>query len=334
MIDQGNYFTIHAPRQSGKSTFLIALTEKINSEKNFYAINCSLAQLFRTENVDDAMSEVVGVINMAMESSKVTTIRNKTFKYDSLPGMNEPDRKVNKIFRELCKELDKELIVFFDDIDCLSGPELNIFLAQIRDGFNYRDIPTAKFPHSMGFVGMSDIGISSNIVHTGWSSKVSSCPFNIIHDAFTLAKFSPPEIRDLYNQHTEASGQKFEDLAIERAWYWSEGQPWIVNILASEAVVEILEDDYTKTVTADIIDQAAETIINSRYIHIKCLRASLRKPEVIRVLDSIFSRNPTKGFMTLDDLQYCLDLGYVVEDKNNKIRPANGLYSEVISRCF
>jgi ABC-type multidrug transport system ATPase subunit len=32
MIDSENYFILHAPRQSGKTTFIRALTDKVNKE--------------------------------------------------------------------------------------------------------------------------------------------------------------------------------------------------------------------------------------------------------------------------------------------------------------
>ncbi|MDR1298261.1 MAG: ATP-binding protein, partial [Deltaproteobacteria bacterium] len=45
MIEAKQYFILHAPRQSGKTTYLQFLAAKINSEDKFYAINCSLASL-------------------------------------------------------------------------------------------------------------------------------------------------------------------------------------------------------------------------------------------------------------------------------------------------
>jgi predicted AAA+ superfamily ATPase len=42
MIEGNYYFTLHAPRQSGKTTFLKALTNNINSLGEMYALYCSL----------------------------------------------------------------------------------------------------------------------------------------------------------------------------------------------------------------------------------------------------------------------------------------------------
>ncbi|MDR3204020.1 MAG: ATP-binding protein, partial [Deltaproteobacteria bacterium] len=45
MIERKFYFILHAPRQSGKTTFIKFLTDKINAQGQRYALSCSLAGL-------------------------------------------------------------------------------------------------------------------------------------------------------------------------------------------------------------------------------------------------------------------------------------------------
>ncbi|MDR1368828.1 MAG: DnaB-like helicase C-terminal domain-containing protein, partial [Dysgonamonadaceae bacterium] len=42
LIDQKQYFVIHAARQSGKTTFLLDMAERLNAEGKYYALYCSL----------------------------------------------------------------------------------------------------------------------------------------------------------------------------------------------------------------------------------------------------------------------------------------------------
>ena len=42
LIDDMQYFLIHAPRQKGKTTFLHALAHRLNKEGNYVAVVCSL----------------------------------------------------------------------------------------------------------------------------------------------------------------------------------------------------------------------------------------------------------------------------------------------------
>jgi len=113
MISGKFYFIIHAARQSGKTTFLDFLTDKINSSGQMYALNCSLATLRDLHDRSEGLTGVVAQLNEAMKSSQVETIKIKADTYGSLPGMIYPDRKVKTILNQLCEDLEKELVVFF-----------------------------------------------------------------------------------------------------------------------------------------------------------------------------------------------------------------------------
>jgi hypothetical protein len=159
-------------------------------------------------------------------------------------------------------------------------------------------------------------------------------PFNIKEDSLTLPNFTQDEIGILYRQHTEASGQVFEDGAIERAWYWSEGQPWLANALAKTAIVSVLKNDFSQTVTAEIIDAAAETLIKRRDVHIDSLLERLKEPRVARVMNGVIAGASLKGSEYIEDRRYCLDLGLVALDEKKCLRPANAIYQEIISRTL
>jgi hypothetical protein len=333
MIDGKYYFIIHGPRQSGKTTLLKILTDQINSESRFYAINCSLATLRGEQNRNDAISRIVALIEHSIFSSKVEVIKNTAFSYNNLP-FTDPSLKVRTILNQLCINLNRELIVFFDEADCLTGSALIIFLAQIRDAYQMRDNENNKFPRSMALVGMRDIRDYLTVARDGVKSTGGASPFNIKKTALTLANFTMNEIKTLYHQHTEASGQIFETNAIERAYYWTQGQPWLVNALAFEAVVKILHNDYKIPITANIIDESAERLIKRRDTHIDSLLERLKEPRVLKVMDSVFASTYSRTPPTSDDRQYCLDLGLVEEDHNHNLRPANPIYTEVMSRVI
>ncbi|MDR2344979.1 MAG: hypothetical protein LBE18_02845, partial [Planctomycetaceae bacterium] len=45
LIDSRQYFVIHASRQSGKTTYLLDLSKRLNDEGKYYALYCSLEQV-------------------------------------------------------------------------------------------------------------------------------------------------------------------------------------------------------------------------------------------------------------------------------------------------
>jgi len=63
LIDFRKYFVLRAPRQTGKTTCLLALTEELNQSGKYRAVyaNIEAAQAMR-ENVDRAMRAVIGEI--------------------------------------------------------------------------------------------------------------------------------------------------------------------------------------------------------------------------------------------------------------------------------
>ncbi|MDR1051135.1 MAG: AAA-like domain-containing protein, partial [Deltaproteobacteria bacterium] len=337
MINKKKNFIIHSPRQSGKTTFLNFLTNKINQEGRRYAINCSLATLRGVTDEDKAMTRVVSQINAAMDGSEIMIIKEKADIYKSLPGMEAPDRKVRKLLNQLSVDLDKDLVIFFDEADLLAGPGLVTFLAQVRDGYIYRDATINKFPSSLALVGMRDIRDYLTSNHSEAEGQHLASPFNIVSERMTLANFTLDEIRSLYHQHTEATGQVFEESAVDRAWYWTEGQPWLVNALAQEIIENQLNDDYSKIISGINIDQAAQELILRQDAHLDSLIERLKEPRIRRVMEPIVtsSANMPLGLPS-DDVRYVLDLGLIKNDKLNEAiyLPANPIYEEILARAL
>jgi hypothetical protein len=333
LIEDKFYFVIHAPRQSGKTTFLNFLNDEINSQGKYYSLYCSLSTLKNIADRHEAIIAIHEQLNKSMYFSDIDLIAEKAYSYNTLPFIKDTTTSISMMLTKLCSSLDKDLVILFDEADCLSGDGLISFLGQIHDSYLTKGIKL-KFPSSIALVGMRNIRDYLSQVRPEAESKGPVSPFNIIKKALILSNFTSDEIKTLYNQHTEASGQVFEPSAIERAWYWSEGQPWLVNALAYEAVTEILKKQYSEPITGPLIDLAAEALIKRRDTHIDSLLERLKEPRVIRVMDPVFAGTKSKISLGSDDRQYCLDLGLVTEGEDRNLRPANGIYQEIMSRAL
>ncbi|MDR1578147.1 MAG: hypothetical protein LBT86_08000 [Deltaproteobacteria bacterium] len=69
MIEGEFYFVLHAPPQSGKTTFLHALTDAINSQGQMYALYCSLEACQGVTDDKTAMNRIAVEINTALQLS-------------------------------------------------------------------------------------------------------------------------------------------------------------------------------------------------------------------------------------------------------------------------
>ncbi|GHT21247.1 hypothetical protein AGMMS4957_09750 [Bacteroidia bacterium] len=327
LIDQQQYFVIHAPRQSGKTTFLLDLASHINREGKYYALYCSLEVAQGVINPKDGIPTIVQGIASALR--RLSVIPNgKNFAKEA--DLNNAYVLLDEL-STFCISLDKPLVIFFDEADCLSEGTLISFLRQLRDGYNTRTV--APFVHSIALVGMRNIRDFKAQIRPESASLGSASPFNIVKEALTLRNFTKDEIVGLYGQHTTATGQIFEPEAIDLIFQQTQGQPWLVNAIACEVIERMLQSDYTQPVTAELVHQAIYTIILRRDTHIDSLLERLKEERVQRVMEPVIIGELSGVDSQSDDYHYTTDLG-LIKKANGVIMPSNPIYAEVIIRTL
>jgi hypothetical protein len=324
LIDREQYFVIHAARQSGKTTYLLDLTRRLNDGGQYHALYCSLESV---QNIAEPEKGIPAIISCMKDSLFYSGIP-KGDQFAQTADLTDYVSVLKTELTRFCALLDKPLVILFDEADCLSEGTLILFLRQLRDGHNTR--PYRPFPHSVALTGMRNIRDYKAKIRPDSESMGSASPFNIVTKAFTLHNFTPEEVASLYQQHTAETGQKFEEDATALVWEQAQGQPWLVNAVANEVIVEILQSDYAKPVTAELVNQAIQAIILNRPTHIDSLLERLKEARVRRVIEPMILGN---GFidMASDDFLYTKDLG-LIRTVNSQIEPANPIYAEVIIR--
>jgi len=326
LIDTEQYFVIHAARQSGKTTYLYDLAQRINAAGKYYALYCSLEEMHSIEDARIGIPEVVKIIKRELRFSSIPGGDKfaENAEYDHFTGV------LNTELVLFCMQLDKPLVLLFDESDCLSEGTLISFLRQLRNGYINRS--TRPFVHSLALTGMRNIRDYKAKVRSDSESLGSASPFNIVTETFTLKNFTKEEITSLYRQHTDESGQIFEQDAIDLVYEQTQGQPWLVNAIVREVIVKMLLSDYTQPVTASLVDEAIQTIIVRRDTHIDSLLERLKEDRVRSVIEPMLVGEDFFG-RTTDDYQYVIDLG-IIKDFEDKIQPANPIYGEVIARTL
>jgi hypothetical protein len=231
------------------------------------------------------------------------------------------------LWAKLCAP--KPLVVLFDEVDVLAGPALISFLRQLRGGFASRGV--GNFPVSIALVGMRDL--KDYLVHSKEGISVNpGSPFNIKKESFTLRNFNQAEVSELLQQHTQATGQIFTQDALELVFYYSQGQPWLVNSLADYCVYRLVSNR-SEPITASHIEVAKEDLIYSRATHIDALSERLKDPRVKKVIQPILAGNmdPDLGRFH-PDVMFCMDLGLV--SWQGELNIANPIYKEVLIRTL
>ena len=98
-----------------------------------------------------------------------------------------------------------------------------------------------------------------------------------------IRQASVEEVAALYAQHQRDTGQTFEDSAVQRAFDWTEGQPWLVNALARQ-LTQVLVKDRAQAITAAHVDEAKEFLIRRQDTHLDSLMDRLEEPRVRAIL--------------------------------------------------
>jgi hypothetical protein len=324
LIDRKQYFVIHAARQSGKTTYLQDLTDRLNASGQYYALCCSL------ESIQNIVKPEEGIPRIVLKIKNQLRLSNIPHKAEFAKDADYSDftNVLNMELTLFCMLLDKPLVILFDEADCLSNGTLITFLRQLRDGYNNRS--RQAFVHSVALVGMRNIRDYKAKIRPDSESMGSASPFNIVTESLTLKNFTTEEIVRLYRQHTGETGQAFEENAIELIWEQTQGQPWLVNAIAREVIEKMLHSDYTKPVTVELVREAIQNIILARPTHIDSLLERLKEERVRRIIEPMILGEefiPRNS----DDFLYTCDLG-LIRVLNGRVEPANPIYAEVIIR--
>jgi hypothetical protein len=333
LINRQRYFVLHAPRQTGKTTSLLAMVKEINGEGNYLCVymNVEAAQTARND-VDAGMRAILYEFGRAIAEIKepVAPVQPISSIIEDVGG----HVALLKALSDCCTRLPKPLVLFIDEIDALIGDVLVSVLRQLRTG--YADRPRA-FPISVVLCGVRDVRDYRIHQSDGEIITGGSC-FNVKAESLRLGDFSQSEIRELYEQHTEATGQVFDDGVYPNAWRLTHGQPWLVNALANYATSKLPEGRDRKTpVTPDIIEHSAEALIRERATHLDQLADKLREGRVRRVMaPMVAGEHWPQGAEqpTADDIQYVIDLGLIRRDGPNgkTLVISNDIYREIIPR--
>jgi hypothetical protein len=324
LIDTEQYFVIHAARQSGKTTLLWELVDRINTKGDYYALYCTLETIQELTEPAIGIPGIVNRIAGRIERQGLPEGFAKNANYSDFSGV------LNRALANYCRALDKPLVIFFDEADCLSNGTLITFLRQLREGYVCRG--REPFVHSIALVGMRNIRDYKAHIRPDTDTLGSSSPFNIMTKSLNLRNFTQTEVAELYAQHTAQTGQKIEARAVEHVFEQTQGQPWLVNAIVRECVEEITKKDYSISITEDLAKQAIQNLIQQWGTHFDSLMERLKEQRVRNVIVPLIMGGEVVDRRSNDYL-YTRDLG-LIREVDGTVEPGNPIYAELIVRTL
>ncbi|OQY02873.1 MAG: hypothetical protein B6I20_06285 [Bacteroidetes bacterium 4572_117] len=238
LVKDERYFTIWAPRQTGKSTYFRQLAVEL--EKESYKV-----AHINFENYKNAPLE-----------SFLYDFTKKIKEFWGLDLKNETD--FAKIFSIISEIKNKKCVLIIDEVEGINEEYFGDFLHSIRNAYHSRDSHCLK---SVILVGVSNIvGVVQD----------NASPFNIADD-LNVPYFTAEEVNGLLQQHETETGQLFNKKVKNKIYQITAGQPGLVNGFAKVLVDNNLDKrmlsykDYLKVedwYLTEAIDKNFSNILN------------------------------------------------------------------------
>ena len=326
LIETDKYFVLHAPRQTGKTSTLLAMTEALNEAGVYKALYVNI------EAAQAARGDADGGLTVICETIAATAVTYgiqpelETLTKELLANQ-QAKGALTTLLTRWAQLSDKPIILMLDEVDALVGDTLISLLRQIRAGYAQR--PKA-FPQSIILCGVRDvrdyrIHSKNQEIITGGSA------FNIKAESLRMGSFTREEVHQLYQQHTAETGQVFDETLFPELWEDTRGQPWLVNALGHEMTWKDRDArDRSVPITKEKYLAARERLIRSRQTHLDQLTDKLREPRINQVIEAILGGNDNIPHIRDDDLQYVEDLGLITTHPSITI--SNRIYQEIIPR--
>ena len=310
LVRSKKYFVLHAPRQTGKTSALLALRDLLNGGaagdyRCVYA-NFEVGQAAR-EDTARAMRAMLGELarraRITLGDEIPNGLRGAALETEGADGA------LIDVLSRWAEADPRPLVLLIDEIDTLVGDTLLSVLRQLRAGYDERP---ARFPHSVILCGVRDVR-DYRIRSTAQNALVlGGSAFNIKSTSLRLGDFTEGETRALLAQHTEETGQVFTTEAQELIRTRTAGQPWLVNALCQEACFKSEAGrDRARAVAADDVLDAQERLILARVTHLDDLADKLREERVRRVVAPMLTGADDRGSYADRDraVEYARDLG-------------------------
>ncbi|SHF27883.1 Predicted ATPase, AAA+ ATPase superfamily [Marinitoga hydrogenitolerans DSM 16785] len=265
-IENWRYFTVSAPRQTGKTTLLNDIVEK--TKDKYLPIFISF-ESYVSKSEDDFLETFV-----------IDILDDIEYRYNKKIKLEIPKKldKIREMLKELYEKIGKEIILMIDEFEKLDENIMNEFLHVIRSVYHKKQI------YKLRSVILISVGYLSGILEDNAS------PFNIA-EHLEVPYFTKEQVYDLLNQHEKETGQIFDEKVKELIWHNAAGQPGLTNGLAYDLVMKkakgekiITVKHFEKTLYDYIrkyIDKNMENIISKAKKEKELMMKILFEPESI-----------------------------------------------------
>jgi len=238
----GHYITVWAPRQTGKTWAMLEAMKKIRQRDDFQAGIITMQSARDEKNERDVLKILIDSLRYYFETD--------------LPYIQSLSDLPHLFTREF---FDKPIILILDEFDSLNENLINQFANAFRTIYTSRVNESDQKSADKRYLlhGLALIGVRSVL----GIENVKGSPFNV-QRSLHIRNLSFEEVKGLFQQYEQESGQKIEPEAIRRLFYEFRGQPGLTCWMG-ELLTETYNPNPHETVTVTKFEQICYKAVRS-----------------------------------------------------------------------
>jgi hypothetical protein len=260
LIERGKYFTINRPRQFGKTTTMWRLTEYLNRQEEYIALNISFegigdAPFASEERFCPALLDTIGHSLMFTQPELAEYFDRKA---QEIGNFKELSRWISRYIRDL----NKQVVLLIDEVDKGSNNQLFLsFLGMLRQKYLLRNGGQDYSFQSVILGGVHDVKTLKLKIRNDAEEKLNS-PWNIAVDL----SFDPDEICTMLQDYQQDKQIRMDIPAIAgKLYYYTSGYPYLVSKLCKFIDETILPEREDKNWSVHDVDAAFRLIVKESY---------------------------------------------------------------------
>jgi len=292
----GHYFTVWAPRQTGKTWLMQQILHRLKKDPRFHTLKINLEILKRYKDV----GEIIKII-----ARKIGEGVGKKFKNI------DNDDKFQEIFQN--GVLDKPLILILDEFDAIAEEGINTIVSVFRNIYIHRRDESDKTTEQKTYLlhGAALIGVRSVL---GIENQKGS-PFNV-QRGIHVSNLTYEEVEGMFKDYEKESGQAVENEVIRALYDEMRGQPGL-TCWFGELLTETYNPDPRQPITMrnfkEAYSAAAHILPNNNIMN---LISKVNKPPYDEIVIEFFKTGEKIEFNFDDkDINYLYMNGVIDLEK-------------------
>ena len=329
MVESGEYFTIHRPRQYGKTTTLSFLQDRLGNSDSYLCLALSFEDVADKWQISDDAFALMFTIRLGRELALAD--KGLHVFWSSLRPEITDFETLSYAISQLVRHAKKNLVLLIDEVDASSNYESFLkFLAMLRSKYLNRFKRDSETFHSVVLAGVHDIKALKFRLRNPSEHQTNS-PWNIAADFEVDMSFSPTEIAPMLIEYCNTENVAMNiPLIAQKLHYHTSGYPFLVSKLCKTIAERILPNKIEKAWTLDDIEESVKLLLKEDNTNIGSLIKNLENNEDL--YDLVYRIIIDGDVLPYSAHEPLIQLGvmYGIFKENGQIKIHNRLYEQLI----